>query len=113
MENLLKEVEGIVDESMLVFLQQGETFSFRHKKVMHPLTQLLANAGIGEGLALREFLRYIAQTAGNGNKIEAIKLVRAMTGAGLKESKEFVEELIAMYERPEEQEPAPEHQWYP
>jgi ribosomal protein L7/L12 len=35
----------------------------------------------------------------NGNKIEAIKLVREETGFGLKESKDFVESLVDNHDR--------------
>ncbi len=35
----------------------------------------------------------------NGNKIEAIKLVREETGLGLKESKDFVESLVDSHDR--------------
>jgi ribosomal protein L7/L12 len=41
-----------------------------------------------------EQLEQVADALANGNKIQSIKLYRAFTGKGLKEAKEFIDELI-------------------
>lgn len=47
-----------------------------------------------------EFVEQIINSLKQGNKIQAIKDYRESTGAGLKESKEAIEELIQKYEIP-------------
>ncbi|WP_339732667.1 ribosomal protein L7/L12 [uncultured Gimesia sp.] len=45
-----------------------------------------------------ELVRKIVNSLKQGNKIQAIKDYRESTGAGLKESKEVIDELIQKYE---------------
>lgn len=47
-----------------------------------------------------ELVEQIVDSLKQGNKIQAIKDYRESTGAGLKESKEAIEELIQKYEIP-------------
>lgn len=56
------------------------------------LDALLKHAGI-EFDPYADVAPEIVQALDQGKKIEAIKLYRAATGVGLKEAKEFVEEL--------------------
>ena len=42
----------------------------------------------------REMVEQITEALANGQKIQAIKIYRDATGKGLKEAKDFIEELI-------------------
>ena len=61
-------------------------------RVEAKLDRLLENAGIRYD-PYAELMPQVAEALQRGNKIEAIKHYREATGAGLKEAKDFVEEV--------------------